>query len=248
MRSSILRAFNVCAVLPLLLLGCGESGSDPVLYPEVRFQVQPLEGGRAMFEVDQLIAAGVQYTSLDGTPLVTTAIFNVVIEGAAPPYTGTFTQVGDNAIRVRLVFNVGGGNAFQVFGNTIGPGTSVTVSSGQQPPGDPVRPNPEARFDVCSPLTGTSSCSTTADPPGRFGVPFGGTIGDFFTTHVLGQPTAVDPPTASPSIYFLQNPRDQVSGVFRSNDATLLVASLFINGSLVESGSGTEDVVVNTDL
>ena len=67
---------------------------------------------------------------------------------------------------------------------TSGPGTSVFLSSGVQP-ATLKPPGTEVRFDVCTPAAGDETCGTFDDPPdqylpGRFGLQFGGTLGDFF--------------------------------------------------------------------
>jgi hypothetical protein len=240
--------FCAAVALALCCASCGESGSNPTLYPEVRFQVQPV-GGQATYSVDKLTAGRMQYTSLATIQFNATGIFNYLIEQAPGPYSGQFTQIGSTPVKVTLIFAEGNGIYFTASATTSDANPTVVVASGPPSPETPLIPNPEVRFDVCSPSANEPTCETTGDPPGRFGVPFGGTLGDFFTTHLLGQPTPQDPPTASPSIYFLQNPRDQVSGVFRANDESLLVARLIINGSVKQVGSNTnQDVVLKSDI
>jgi hypothetical protein len=245
-------------LLPVALAACGESGSNPVLFPEVRFQVQPV-GGQAMFTVPWLASGGVAYTSQGASGLTTTGVFNFAIEGAAPPYSGMFVQMGTTPIRVALI--VGGASSCNA-GPTVESGSCIVVSNDStctvHPAADcdalPPSPNasPEVRFDVCSPLIGEPdpTCAATSNPPGRFGVGFNGTVGDFFRSIEVGQPATADPPTTAPTMYFLQSPRDQVSGIFRSNDGTLLNGLLLINGVFKQFASGMagNDVVLTSDI
>jgi hypothetical protein len=193
---------GVMFVLALTLGGCGESGKDPVLFPEVRFQVQPVSGS-ASFKVPVLQAGGQQYTSIAGTAFSTTGIFNFVIEGAPGPYTGTFTQTTDDPIRVTLSFNMVNGQAFRRSVQTTGRDSSVVISSVDTPVAPGVQANPEVRFDICSPPFNETDCDLTTGMLGRFGVPFQGNLGDFFNSFLVGQPASVDPPTAAPEILFL---------------------------------------------
>jgi len=236
----------MCLLVMLLVGsgGCGESGSNPILYPEVRFQVEPLEG-TATFEVESLAGGQIEYTSLAGTVYTATSIFNFVFEGAGPPYSGRFKQVGDGAIRVRLVVTGGGPDLFRV---SEGPGTTVTVQTVSDNPPTLRRPNPEVRFDVCAPVPGVFSCWVDDPQPGTFGIQFNGTIGDIDNTFQLGQRSAADPIPTTPSVYFLQKPVEAVSGVFRSTNSNELVARLFINGTQESVAAGTQDVVVRKDL
>lgn len=240
------RAAQVCGLVLLFALvsACGESGSNPPTYPEIRFQVEPLEG-TATFEVQSLAGGQIEYTSLAGTVFTATSIFNFVLEGAGPPYSGRFTQIGEGAIRVRLVVTGSGPDLFRV---SEGPGTSVTVETVSDNPPALRPPNPEVRFDVCAPVPGVFSCHVDDEQPGTFGIQFSGTMGDIDTTHQLGQRSAADPVPTTPSIYFLQKPQEAVSGVFRSSNSNELVARLFINGTQESVAAGTADVVVRKDL
>jgi hypothetical protein len=74
------------------LWGCGKSGSNPIQYPEVRFDVRP--AGQANFRVDSLIGNGTTHTSIIGQQFTATSDFSFLLENAAPPYQGSFTLVG----------------------------------------------------------------------------------------------------------------------------------------------------------
>ena len=240
------RAAQACVVV-LLLAGasaCGESGSNPVLYPEIRFQVEPL-AGTATFEVQSLAGGQIEYTSLGGTVFTATSVFNFVLEGAGPPYSGRFSQIGDGAIRVRLLVTGGGAD---ISGISDGPGTTVTLQTVSDSPPQLRPPDPEVRFDVCAPVPGVFSCYVDAEQPGTFGIQFNGTMGDIDTTHQLGQRSAADPAPTTPSVYFLQKPKEAVSGVFRSTNSNELVARLFIDGKQESVAAGTTDVVVRKDI
>ncbi|MCK6554880.1 hypothetical protein L6Q96_09920 [Candidatus Binatia bacterium] len=240
------RAALAC-VLVLLLAGasaCGEGGSNPATYPEVRYQVEPLEG-TATFEVESLAGGQIEYTSLAGTVFTATSVFNFVLEGAGPPYSGRFKQVGEGAIRVRLVVTGGGADLFRI---SDGPGSTITLQTAANNPPALRPPDPEVRFDVCAPVPGVFSCYVDDEQPGTFGIQFSGTMGDIDTTHQLGQRSAADPVPTTPSIYFLQKPQEAVSAVFRSTNSNELVARLYIDGKQESVAAGTEDVVVRKDL
>jgi len=223
-----------------------------------------------MFTVPVLTGGGVGFTSQANTTFTTTGVFNFLIELSPAPFSAVVVQAGETPVQVTFI--VAATSAVNCPTETRGPGSCVVVSdtagcfvyddeneciSNNPHPAPPV--NPEVRFDICSPFIGDPSCSTISPQPrqddtgpgqGRFGVPFNGTLGDFFRTVIVLQPVPSDPPTATPSIYFLQSPRDEVSGVFRSNDGTLLIGQLYINGESrqIDAGFSGEDVVLNSDL
>jgi hypothetical protein len=234
--------------------GCGTSGSAPTLYHEVRFQVVPATTGQATFSVDSLVAGGTAFGFPTGTTFTTTGTFNFYLEGAASPYSGTFTQQGPDPITVTVYIDrslVSGDNTSQGSGVPLFVGP---VSQGAQvppPPGTPLPQAPMVRFDVCAPAPGNSVCSTmntsagATAPAGSFGIPYSGSIGDQFFSHLLYN----DPTRTTPGIYFLQNPQDSANGIVASASGQLLQLQLFIDGALHQTAAGTgNDVQVREDL
>lgn len=61
MTTRLALAATVMCGIAVVTTGCGESGSSPVLFAEVRFEVTPAQGAQApfQFEVQQLVAGGV---------------------------------------------------------------------------------------------------------------------------------------------------------------------------------------------
>lgn len=240
MQQHFIRSAVVLSTFTLLgFWSCGQSGSDPIQFPEVRFEVRP--AGQATFRVDSLIGGGVSHASVIGQEFTATSAFDFTLENAAPPYVGMFTLTSGDQITVTLTVISRTGQT-QVSDST-GPGktTATVVTGGAQPAVTPGPRNPEARFDVCAPLTLPGTCSTTGEV-GAFGVPFTGTLGDPFASHILAGMT--------PTIYFLEAPRDNVNAVFTRQVVTgdLLVAQLFFNGVLQQTQASPHDVVLSQDL
>lgn len=216
--------------------GCGESGSNPVLYSEVLFQVVPAEGGQASFSVNELVAGGVSYPVGTDTVFAITQPFSFFLEGAAPPYRATVVRNGSANITVRAFRN----EAQVSEASTTAEKESATVVvmvSGQSPePLPPTPANPAVRFDVCAPLS--TSCSTSGD----VGVTrsFTGSLGDPFTTHLVSGFT--------PAIYFLAGARDNVAAVLEAPSNQELQIQLFINSELSQTSRGVGQVIVQKDL
>ena len=92
MRYFTRSALVVSTLVALSLCGCGQSGSNPIENPEVRFTVQPT--GQVTFRVKSLIGNGVSHGSVVGEDFTVTAAFSFLLENAAPPYQGSFALVG----------------------------------------------------------------------------------------------------------------------------------------------------------
>jgi hypothetical protein len=259
-RSLVLLA--TCVVM--LLTGCGESGSNPPVLPEVQFQVGPCPsdvcpggaGAPVTFTVQSLFNGSVLDTSLADMQFTTDGTFNIYLEGAVQPYGGCFVQVGDSDILVRELINIAEQGtpqpAIRACASQNGPlATLVLPGSSNCPdlqqvcpsPIMPVSPNPEVRFQVCAPRPGESSCMTSGDS-GIAGITFTGSVGDANFTHEVGQQVVA----ATPSIYFLIGASDSVNGVFDSISGQFLIVQLWINGQLRQTSSGTGSVVVREDL
>ncbi len=231
--------------MALWLAGCGESGSQPVLFPEIQFAVglAPCEVGQACPPQAQFVAelevGGVSHKV--SSPLLDTSSFQLFAENAAPPYAGKFTlvppQQADAPVRdiqVRLI--VTGQTTQTGFTSGVAVPAVVGAFTGTLPP-----PAEEVRFDVCVPLLTPGTCFGAGDS-GIFGLPFQGTIGDAAQTHLLS--------TAVPSIFFLENAVDTVNGIFTLSPFTgqYLVAQLFLNGAFKQTQSSIHDVVIRQDL
>ncbi|MGD0947282.1 MAG: hypothetical protein ABSA52_07605 [Candidatus Binatia bacterium] len=220
--------------------GCGTTGSSPTLYQEVQFQVLP--SGQSTFTVNELDVGGVRHTFPAGTSFTASSTFYFYFENAPPPYSGTFTLESGGDVTVKLFITPT--NSAKASDTTSGPGSTVTVSTGASPssmPATPIPPTEEVRFDVCVPSLTPGTCFTQGDS-GIFGLPFTGTVGDAFQTHLLSGFT--------PSIYFLEGAQENANGVFRLTPVTgdTLVVQLFINGSLRQTQANTKDVVVKQNL
>jgi hypothetical protein len=229
----------VSACFVIVTSGCGTSGSDPVQYPEVRFEVRP--AGQSTFTVDSLIGGGVSHSSVTNQQFTATGAFDIALENAMPPYEGTFTLVAGDQITVSI--SVISPTGQTLVSKTTSPGHPVvTVSSGGTVPVPPPGPaNPEVRFDVCAPLANETACSVAASV-GTFGVLFTGTLGDPFTSHLING--------ATPTIYFLEAPSDNVAGVFTREPqvGVLLVAQLLFNGVLQQTQANASNVIIKQDL
>jgi hypothetical protein len=223
----------VAALLGTLNCGCGTSGSEPTLYPEVQFEVDPVPAaGPVTFRVEELVAGGVRHTFPADTVFTATAPFFFYFENAPPPYSGTFTVLSGGNITVTL-FLPGPTEARHLPGIEVAPGVT-TVSSGTM--SAVVPPTQEIRFDVCVQSLTSGPCFTGGDPGGP--APFSGSVGDALQTHQVNGYT--------PSIYFLEEAQDNANGVFYFTPASgqTLVVQLLINGALEETGSSnTTDAV-----
>jgi len=247
-RAALLVVFAVCGIC-----GCGQTGSDPLLFPEVHFRVFP--AGQATFHVDALSSGGASYTSVIGQQFTATAAFDFVLENAGPGFRGVFEvdpSTGDQITVTLAVICLGGQT--QVSDST-GPGKpTATVSipfvrgaacnPGAPPPDTGVSPppsNPEVRIDICAPLPNLTTCSTTSKDQ-SFGVLFTGSLGDPFTSHLTSGST--------PAIYFYQSPQQNINAVFTRAPLTgmLLTAQLLIDGEINQTRASTGNVIISQDL
>ena len=234
------------AAATLVTAGCGTSGSSQVLYHEVRFQVAPASTGQGTFSVDALVADGVVFNFPAGTTFTTTGAFNFYLEGAAPPYSGTFVQQGTAPITASVFVDR---NLVNEGNPTSGDGTTVTVTAlDQGTPGVPPSQGQLVRFDICAPPPDSDGkCSTTnvsGVPAGIVGIPYNGSIGDEFMSHLL----YIDATLTTPGIYFLQNARDSANGFFGSVSGQFLQAQLFLDSALQQTVSGTNELKLRKDL
>ncbi|MFI5398151.1 MAG: hypothetical protein ACHQ9S_21660 [Candidatus Binatia bacterium] len=233
MKPSCLYVICTSALAAILAVGCGTTGSAPTTFPEVRFKVLPHAG--ATFTA-VLVAGGVQHTF--PAAFTATAEFDFILENAAPPYGGTFTLVEGAEIDVTL--------SVKGAPTDLGPikidAINSPVDIGTVTPTPSPTPSLEVRFDVCTPSGTNPSCLTPGGDAGVFGQGFNASVGDAFDTHLVGGAIL---PTA-PSIIFLDGARDSVHGVFALQPSTgqTLIARLYVNGELKETGADTGDVVI----
>jgi len=225
------------------LAGCGRSGSNPVLFPEIRFQVVPT--GQTTFRVDSLVAGGVEHPSVIGQEFTATSFFNFVFENATSPRSGAFCRTSDTGA-IKVVLTVTGQKSQTVTEGPPSVGCAHPVVISSDLPGTPIvttptASSPEVRFDVCVPSPDASSCFTANDS-GIFGLTFSGTFGDLFMTYLVVGTT--------PGIYFLQNARDNVNAVLALQPTTgqLLRIELYINGAFIEAQSDSHNVIISKDL
>ncbi|MBP1686872.1 MAG: hypothetical protein H6Q33_3015 [Deltaproteobacteria bacterium] len=222
----------VCGLVATMGVACGTSGSEPTSYPEVRFRVRP--NGTAKFTAE-LRTNGILHGFPTGTTFTASSNFDFYLEGAAPPYGGTFTLAPDSPGGLDVVLTVTGESEQTATADAARPRAIVGSTAAAAPP------RQEVRFHVCLPLSDFSTCFGSNDP-GVFGVTFNGSVGDPFNTYLLFGTT--------PSIYYLEDARDTVNGVFAIQPSTgqTLVAQLFINGNLIQTESGTHDVLLKESL
>jgi hypothetical protein len=230
----------VATLLSTLIGGCGTSGSSPTIYPEVQFEVDP-NPAPVTFRVDELVAGGVQHTFPADMVFSATGPFFFYVENAPPPYSGTFTLLSGANIHVKL-FVPGTTEVHEFNAYTDAPEiTEATVSSGPSSGATPA--TQEIRFDVCVPSLTPGTCFTSGDE-GVSSLPFSGSLGDAFQTHLVNAFT--------PSIYFLQGARDNVDAVMRLSPVTgqTLMVQLFINGALEQtaSSSSSDGAIIQKDL
>jgi hypothetical protein len=220
--------------------GCGTSGEQPPVLPELRIIVSPEAGANAQFELIDVQSSGQRFTSLAGQTIAIRAPFNIIVLNARAPYGVTVRQVGDGPIGVKLL-TVGGSGPERT---TAGP-EPLFVGTAQA---TLVQARPEVRFDICAPAAGQSSCSIV-DGSGDFGPSFSGSIGDPFGTRLVGPSGSTqEPDVATPTVFFFQNPRFNVNGIFRSFNRRLLQVQLWINGSLEDADLDDADAVVGSDI
>ncbi len=264
----------VGACLGVLFAGCGQSGSNPALFPEIRYIVQP--AGQTSFAVDFLNAGGICHKLPASQVFTVSGPVSFFIENAPPPYIGRFRRIGTADIQVSV--RVTGQSV--VSGSTSGSNDTVTLVASQTVPPTPVptdctpNANPEVRFDVCAPSSGTSVCfpeRTCTNAPSRTcsadgdctpggtctlpvvgGIPgfeFTGTLGDAFMSHLISRPSTDDPPLTTPAMYFLENAQDSVNAVLQNTTPSQpLLIQLFIDGQGEETQSGTGEVIIRKDL
>jgi len=234
--------FAVCiAAVTLCAHGCGTSGSKPIFFAEVIFEIAPSAGGEAQFTVESISAGGVKHD----VPETLTAPFNIVLENAAPPYEARFKRAGSEEISVHLIRIPATGLIETQVTDSTDAGKDTAIVTATEPDAvavTPGIPNPEVRINVCAPFDQVSGCFPGE---GTNGLPFAGTLGDAFITRLIVASAAFSPMT--PSIYFLEGARDSVSAVLRGV-GNLLRIELVINGTLRQASAGTGDVVVREDL
>ncbi len=264
---------SLLVALPLLLLACGESGSQPEQFSEVQYRVQQDGGGT--FALLSMSAGGFQRRLVADTVYSTQGPVRFMVEGAPGPYsaelcrhsggdmTVVFTADSSNLPgQVRLTFETAGqsglcrSSAVACMPDPSGASClSDTDCAAEEvcekrlaieyPPGSGALAtkgfaDPDVRFEVCVPVSGTS-CSVGGAPPTTvFGRSVLGSVGDLGATYLVGDD--------SPSVYFLNSAKHNVSAIFRAAADEFLQVQLFVNGALRDTQSGTKDVIIREDL
>jgi hypothetical protein len=232
-------ALLVCAVCGVW--GCGTTGSDPILFPEVRFDVLP--SGQATFTVDALSGGGESYASVIGQQFTATAPFHFALENAGQPLMGAFSVNPTSGDQITVTLTVISGLSQTQVSDATGPGKPTarvsipTTAAGVTPPPG----NPEVRFDVCAPLPGRTTCSATTGN-GTFGALFTGSFGDPFISYLTNG--------ATPTIYFYRAPQSNINAVLTRLPVTgaLLAVQLLVNGELKQTEVGSGEVIISQDL
>jgi len=219
----------------MTLLACGESGERPSRPIEVIYYVSGVSGTK--FQVKGPEGEGFQAANANhplGDREFESPMF-FVMENAFEPVSAVFRVPEDqlNPITVSLLL----GNVLRKT-TEIRPGSSATVSEGTP---DPVVTGPDVRFEV-----------TSAAGPKHVG--FDVTIGDLYASNYTNcniRQVAAEL-CSTPAIFFLEDARDQVTGIFakfsgQDPDAALQ-ADLFLNGTLAQSSSGTGTIIIDEDL
>ncbi len=217
----------------LLGLGCGESGQRETLPIEVIFYVSGVSG--TTFRVESLQAANADHRFGDRefrTP------YFFVMENAFQPVSGSFFLPADQPAPITV--NLFLGNILRKTVD-IQPGTSAPVSEGTPAPKPTGR---EVRFDVTS-VAGAANIG--------FDVTLG-SVGEqhatIFTNCDVRQVAAEF--CSTPATFFLEDPRDQVTGDFTKlpgQDAdSVFKVDFFLDGRLLRSGSDNEEVAINEFL
>ncbi len=247
-RRFLLATASACGLVILGAAGCGTSGSEPPLFPEVRFEVSPVQGAQPPFQfiAERFDIGGVEHTDLAGTTLTATGIFRFIFENAAPSYCGRFKQVGATAVTVHLLQEGGP----EVAPSTSGDGTEVTACILGSPTPMPTAPNPEVRFDVCAQsVPGVVCAAAGPEGPGKFDVPFSGVIGDPFVTYLLGTASSTaNAPVSTPVIYYFEGASQSVNAVFTGFNQATIQVQLLINGQLSQNVAGNGNLTIQQDL
>jgi hypothetical protein len=241
----ITQRFTATSLLCFLLglAACGTSGHDRPQYPEVRFQIEPVGGGGGDFRflLDALFINDRYETYLTGTEFAATGPFHIVLENAQPAYGARFTR-GDGSPDVNVTLSVvSASNQTSVTDSTLAAKDTATVAIGGLPPDPNDRETSEVRFHVCVPSPDRDACFSDTGS-GTPGIPFTGTIGDAFSSHLINGTT--------PSVYFLQNAQDTVNAAITRLGSTgpALRVELYIDGTLEDIDTGSGDLIFREDL
>ncbi len=264
---------SLLITLPLLLLACGESGSEPEQFSEVQYRV--VQDGGGTFALLSLSAGGFQRRLAANAVYSTQGPVRLMVEGAPGPYSAELCRRsgGDMTVfftadsstlpgQVRLTFETAGQSGVcrdLAAACTADPSGASCVSDGNCAAGEVCEKrlaieypalsgalasqrfaDPDVRFEVCEP-SGASPCSVRGEPPTTlFGRVMSGSVGDIASTYLVGDEI--------PSIYFLNSAKHNVSAIFRAAADEFLQVQLFVNDTLRDTQSGTEDVIIREDL
>ncbi len=235
------------AVAALAFAGCGDD-SDEDYYPQVLYRLEAIGGG-GCFRMDHIASGGARH-ELDSArifSLTNGERATFLLANAPPPYEARFEWVEAGCADTSGILDVRG---FEVQGpaaepqqlDAASPVATIRLRADVSTPVATEIERPRVRFEVCTPINPDAGCG--GGPTGRG---FTGNIGDAFTSHLLSQ-LETDDAATTPSIVFLENPRDRVSGIFRGLSDQLLRGELYVNDDLAEADNSTSDVVLSEDL
>jgi len=238
-RCASLLAVATCA----LLVSCGnrgvfgESGGRETRPVEVLFHINRPSGAR--FEVVALQSANADHR-FEGRVFETPQLF--VLENATQPVVGIFRNMDPTLpLTVEMAFGTDIANRQE-----IPPGACCTVGAGRDctnatPVCDDVATPParqEIRFEIFS-VSGSQN------------IGFSATLGDQKDTNITACAVASDI-CRTPAIFFLEDAHDIVSGVFSKfadqDPSSGFQVDLYVNDSVADSGSSTQNVIVSRDL
>jgi len=229
------------------VVGCGDDG-DPLINAQVLYRLEA-QGGGACFRMDHIASSGARH-ELDPTRVFTLtegerALF--VLANAQPPFAGRFDWVdagcadSSGRLEVRGV-EVQGPASETRFLDASAPSVTIQLRRDASAPISTLLDSPRVRVEVCSPLEGADDCVG-----GFSGRLFTGTIGDAFVSHIIGL-SETDDASTTPSVVFVERPRDRVSGIFRGAFGQLLRAELYVDDQLEDLGISFGDVILTDDL
>lgn len=225
------------AAAVLFVQACGSSNDDPPLYAEARFEVTASAGGEAPFTVDRIVVGGRAFVFPAGTVFTNSATFTFFVENSPGPFYASFTRAGDADITVQLFRQPS--ESFVDTDSTSGTkDTAVVQFGGAVDPTAPVE-SPMVRVDFCVPTAGSSECDVATSNSGR-SQGFSGSIGDLSVSYLVNG--------ATPAVYLFRGAADTVSAVVNTNTGTELTGRLWVDNTLKQVDSSSDDVVLRVDL
>lgn len=233
----------LCALALAVFAACGKSGERDQRPIEKIFYVGGAVGAR--FRVHGILADNARHDFLDhsGIPRVLTVPHYIVLENAEPPVLGSFEAL-DADVQVTLALGqVAARSQVQL---PVGQVVTIRSDESNTPAGE--RKGPEVRIEV------SADIDAPQDPSH---IPFDATLGDIentdltscFISDPLPDPHAISLQCTTPATFFIEEAKDFASGIFDKRNAEgRLRADLYVDGNRKDSDTGSDVVVVQTDL